>query len=56
MRPKLIPLRNLLIMRNQSNGFINMIEYGNGNSGTPIFHGNEKQVRVWVSLESQGSV
>lgn len=26
-----------------------LIEYGNGNSDTPIFHGNEKQVRAWVS-------
>lgn len=23
-----------------------LIEYGNGNSDTPIFHGNEKQVRA----------
>lgn len=26
-----------------------LIEYGNGNSDIPIFHGNEKQVRTWVS-------
>lgn len=26
-----------------------LIEYGNGNSDTPIFHGNEKQVRACVS-------
>lgn len=26
-----------------------LIEYGNGNSDIPIFHGSEKQVRAWVS-------
>lgn len=26
-----------------------LIEYGNGSSDTPIFHGSEKQVRAWVA-------
>lgn len=26
-----------------------LIEYGNGNSDTPIFNGSEKQVRTWIS-------
>lgn len=27
-----------------------LIEYGNGNSDVPLFHGNERQVREWVSV------